>query len=109
MQMARKWEGRMPGQAAEPADWKHRARRAEAEREATRAIAYSQRLAWTPASKSSNGTVEADHEHTLVAPDRAAAARQPVAAGKGRARFELGDARGVARGRAELGETTKYC
>ncbi len=45
VQMAQKWEGRMPGQEPSSADWKHRARRAEAEREATRAIVYSKRLA----------------------------------------------------------------
>jgi hypothetical protein len=45
IQMARKWEGRMPGGAPATTEWKARARRAEAEREAVRAEAYSRRLA----------------------------------------------------------------
>jgi hypothetical protein len=44
IQVARKWEGRMPSGPPPTADWKARARRAEAEREAARAIAYSRRL-----------------------------------------------------------------
>ena len=44
IQLARKWEGRMPTGAGPTADWKARARRAEAEREAARAIAYSRKL-----------------------------------------------------------------
>jgi hypothetical protein len=42
--LARKWEGRIPDHGAPEADWEQRARRAEAEREATRAMAYSRRL-----------------------------------------------------------------
>ena len=41
VQFARKWEGRMPSGPPATDDWKARARRAEAEREAARAIAYS--------------------------------------------------------------------
>jgi hypothetical protein len=44
IQLARKWEGRIPGGPKPTTDWKARARRAEAEREAARAIAYSRRL-----------------------------------------------------------------
>ncbi len=44
IQLARNWEGRMPYSAEPTIDWKARARRAEAEREAARAIAYSRRL-----------------------------------------------------------------
>jgi hypothetical protein len=44
IQVARKWEGRMPAGPPPTVDWKARARRAEAEREAARAIAYSRRL-----------------------------------------------------------------
>ena len=44
IQLARKWEGRMPAGPGPTADWKTRARRAEAEREAARAIAYSRKL-----------------------------------------------------------------
>ena len=44
MQWAEKWDGRMPGIDAAEVDWKERARRAEAEREAARAIAYSNSL-----------------------------------------------------------------
>jgi hypothetical protein len=43
--MARKWEGRMPGDNGSSVSWKERARRAEAEREAVRAVAYSRKLA----------------------------------------------------------------
>jgi hypothetical protein len=43
--VSRKWEGRMPGFARNGgASWKERARRAEAEREAARAVAYFKRL-----------------------------------------------------------------
>jgi hypothetical protein len=38
--LAEKWDGRWPGHAGE-VDWKRRARRAEAEREAARTVAYS--------------------------------------------------------------------
>lgn len=44
IQLARKWDGRMPSGPEPTVDWKVRARRAEAEREAARAIAYSRRL-----------------------------------------------------------------
>jgi hypothetical protein len=44
IQLARKWEGRVPDGPAPTQDWKARARRAEAEREAARAIAYSRKL-----------------------------------------------------------------
>jgi len=44
IQLARKWEGQAPYSEAPTVDWKARARRAEAEREAARAIAYSRRL-----------------------------------------------------------------
>jgi hypothetical protein len=45
IEVAQKWDGRMPGREGETTDWKARARRAEAERESARAIAYSKRLA----------------------------------------------------------------
>jgi hypothetical protein len=38
---AEKWDGRMPGVAAVAGEWKERARRAEAEREAARTVSYS--------------------------------------------------------------------
>jgi hypothetical protein len=44
IQLARKWEGRVPSGPGPTVDWKARARRAEAEREAARAIAYSRKL-----------------------------------------------------------------
>jgi hypothetical protein len=44
-QFAVKWEGRWPGAEPEARDWKERARRAEAEREAARAMAMSRELA----------------------------------------------------------------
>jgi hypothetical protein len=44
VQFARKWEGRMPAGPPATVDWKARARRSEAEREAARAMAYSRRL-----------------------------------------------------------------
>jgi hypothetical protein len=44
IQLARKWEGRWPGAEPEERDWKERARRAEAEREAARAEAVSGEL-----------------------------------------------------------------
>lgn len=43
IQVARKWSGRVPGERV-PTSWKQRARRAEAEREAARAIAYFREL-----------------------------------------------------------------
>ncbi len=45
IQLARKWEGRTPGVEPSAESWQQRARRAEAEREAARAIAYSRQLA----------------------------------------------------------------
>lgn len=45
IEVAEKWDGRIPGREGETTDWKARARRAEAEREAARAISYSKRLA----------------------------------------------------------------
>ena len=44
MRMAEKWEGRMPGVGWGPGTWKERARRAEAECEAARAIAVANTL-----------------------------------------------------------------
>ena len=41
IQLAEKWDGRWPGRVGEDVDWKRRARRAEAEREAARTFAYS--------------------------------------------------------------------
>ncbi len=42
--VAREWDGRVPGEDPPAVDWKRRARRAEAEREAARASAYSRQL-----------------------------------------------------------------
>lgn len=44
MAVAEKWEGRMPGVGVAGGDWKHRARRAEAEAAVTRAVAYSTQM-----------------------------------------------------------------
>jgi hypothetical protein len=44
IRLGEKWEGRLPGAAAETRDWKARARRAEAEREAARAFAQANLL-----------------------------------------------------------------
>jgi hypothetical protein len=44
MQWAEKWDGRTPGANGHQVDWKRRARRAEAEREAARALAHSNSL-----------------------------------------------------------------
>jgi Glycosyltransferase like family len=41
IRVAEKWDGRMPGEPARDVDWKARARRAEAEREVARTMAYS--------------------------------------------------------------------
>jgi hypothetical protein len=41
IELAEKWDGRLPGAPPRPEDWKARARVAEAEREAARAQAYS--------------------------------------------------------------------
>jgi len=43
IRMAEKWDGRIPGTEPADADWKRRARRAEAERDAARTVAYSNR------------------------------------------------------------------
>ena len=42
--VADKWDGRWPGRAGATHDWQRRARRAEAEREAARTVAYSSAL-----------------------------------------------------------------
>ena len=44
IKLAEHWDGRWPGRGGEPVDWKRRARRAEAEREAARTMAYSNAL-----------------------------------------------------------------
>jgi len=44
MRIAEKWDGRMPGVGTEGGDWRQRARRAEAEAAATRALAVSTQL-----------------------------------------------------------------
>jgi hypothetical protein len=44
IQWAEKWDGRIPGVGRDQVDWKERARRAEAEREAARAVAHSNSL-----------------------------------------------------------------
>jgi hypothetical protein len=44
IQLADKWDGRWPGREDEEVDWRRRARRAEAEREAARTVAYSSAL-----------------------------------------------------------------
>ena len=44
IKVAEHWDGRWPGRTGEPVDWRRRARRAEAEREAARTIAYSSAL-----------------------------------------------------------------
>ena len=41
MAVAEKWDGRMPGVGEAGGNWKHRARRAEAEAAVTRAVAIS--------------------------------------------------------------------
>ena len=41
VRMAEKWDGRVPGAANDRPDWKQRSRRAEAERDAARTLAYS--------------------------------------------------------------------
>ena len=41
IRMAEKWDGRMPAAATADTDWRARARRAEAERDAARTLAYS--------------------------------------------------------------------
>jgi hypothetical protein len=44
MRVAEKWDGRMPGVGWAPGTWEQRARRAEAERDAARTIAYTKRM-----------------------------------------------------------------
>ena len=44
IKVAEHWDGRWPGRDGGPVDWKRRARRAEAEREAARTMAYSNAL-----------------------------------------------------------------
>ena len=44
IKLAEHWDGRWPGRTAEAVDWKRRARRAEAECEAARTMAYSNAL-----------------------------------------------------------------
>jgi hypothetical protein len=44
IRLAEKWNGVLPGETADESAWKRRARRAEAEREAARAIAFSGEL-----------------------------------------------------------------
>ena len=41
IQLADKWDGRLPGATPRPADWKQRARLAEAERDAARTQVFS--------------------------------------------------------------------
>ena len=41
IQLAEKWDGRLPGAPPRPADWKARARRAEAERDAAQTLVFS--------------------------------------------------------------------
>jgi hypothetical protein len=41
MQAAEKWDGKIPGREPDGREWKERARRAEAEREAARTVVYS--------------------------------------------------------------------
>ena len=45
IEVARKWDGRQPGLGEPTGDWRQRARRAEAEREAVRTEAYFRKLA----------------------------------------------------------------
>ena len=44
VRVAEKWDGRMPGVGDAPGSWEERARRAEAERDAARTIAYTKKL-----------------------------------------------------------------
>jgi hypothetical protein len=59
IQVAGKWEGRMPGVEPEALDPQRRARRAEAEREAVRALAYSRRLAFDARVQELQNTIDA--------------------------------------------------
>ncbi len=57
--ISEKWDGKLPGaQHAPTSDWKARARRAEAEREASRAMAYSRRLAFDARLQEVQKTIE---------------------------------------------------
>jgi hypothetical protein len=62
IQMAAKWEGRIPGQEPDRRDPQLRARRAEAEREAVRALAYSRRLAFDARVQELQNTIDAATE-----------------------------------------------
>ena len=44
IRVAEKWDGRIPGIGTAPGSWEERARRAEAERDAARALAYTKKL-----------------------------------------------------------------
>jgi hypothetical protein len=59
---AQKWDGRLPGAPARESNWKERARRAEAEREAARAIAYSTGHQVEAQLRPLQGALEAMHE-----------------------------------------------
>ena len=71
--LADKWDGRLPGAPPRPADWKERARLAEAERDAARAHAYSQLLAARRPRRAARATARGDDRHVRLAADRAAA------------------------------------
>lgn len=62
IQVAAKWEQRMPGAEADAPDPERRARRAEAEREAVRALAYSRRLAFDARVQELQKTIDAATE-----------------------------------------------
>ena len=73
--LARKWEGRMPGGPGPESDWQPRARRAEAEREAVRAMAYSRRLEYDARVEALQTRVDAataTRSWTITAPLRRA-------------------------------------
>ena len=70
--LADKWDGRLPGAPPRPADWKERARLAEAERDAARAHAYSHYRCSTPAWRA-RATARGDDRHVRLAADRPAA------------------------------------
>jgi hypothetical protein len=57
--LARKWEGRLPDGHGAPEDWERRARRAEAEREAMRAMAYARRLEYDARIETLQRTLDA--------------------------------------------------
>jgi hypothetical protein len=62
--LARKWQGRIGEPDGAAIDWKARARRAEAEREAARAIAYSRRLLLDARIEALERTVEEAEQTT---------------------------------------------